>query len=277
MRFIQLPAPYNVGANRKVTLRLPLGQVYEKIYFYLKGNIQASLVSDIRLLINNKEAQRWATMADFQAFCGYRGNVVNTNYFVWDFTERLAKEEVGMKLGTLAITAEAGVQDAVIEFSLGAYADSSANGIEAWADVDNPSANNIIQRVQYAQKTIAAAAEEQIYVPFGQSGFQLKRMLIKHSAIASVKVRRDGVDVFEGPIMALNNIRQQDFGRVPQAGYAVIDFMPDSLQSNAFNTAVVLGAGGVPQPVSNLDIRVKTTGADTLTIYTESYDLSSRL
>lgn len=276
MRFIRLPQVQNVGPSRRVTLRLPLGQVYEKLYFHLQGNIVASLISDIVLKLNNKELQKWATMADFQAFCGYRGNVVNTGYFVIDFTERLAKEEVGMKMGAIAATAEAGVQDFTVEFSLGAYTESPASRIEAWADVDNPSANSLVQRVQYMQKTIAAQAEEQIYIPYGANGFQLKRILIRHTALDSIKVRRDGVDVYEGPAAALANIRQQDFGRVPQAGYHILDFMPDSLQSNAFNTKAVIGADGL-KLVENLDIRVKTTGQDTLHIYTESYDLSSRL
>ena len=51
----------------------------------------------------------------------------------------------------------------------------------------------------------------------------------------------------------------------------------DSLQSNAFNTAFLLSAKGDRIPVENLDIRVTTSAADTLTIYTESYSLNSQL
>ena len=77
--------------------------------------------------------------------------------------------------------------------------------------------------------------------------------------------------------VVLANQRLQDFARVPQAGYFVLDFMPDSLQSNAFNTAFLLSAKGDRIPVENLDIRVTTSAADTLTIYTESYSLNSQL
>jgi Viral coat protein P2 N-terminal domain len=276
MRFIRLPQLQNVGPGNRVTLRLPLGQVYEKIYLALAGNITSSLISNIVLRLNNKEFIRWATMADMNAFNGYRGNQTNSAYVVFDFTERLAKEEIGMKLGTIAATQEAGVQDFTIEFDLGTYTNSAASTITGYADVDNPSANSIIQRVQYSQKTIAAAAEEQVYVPFGQQGQQVKRLIIKHTNLESVRIRRDGVDVYESIPVAMANIRQQDFGRTPQSGYHVIDLMPDSLQSNALNTAQVLGPDG-PKLVTNLDVRVKTTAADTLTIYTESYSLNSML
>lgn len=276
MRFIRLPQLQNVGPGNRVTLRLPLGQVYEKVYLRLGGNILASLMTNIVMRLNNKEFMRWNTLADMNALNGYKGNIVNTGYVVFDFTERLAKEELGMKLGTIAATQEAGVQDFTIEFDLGAYTNSAASIIEAWADVDNPSANTIIQRVQYSQKTIAAAAEEQIYIPFGAQGQQVKRILIKHTNLEHVRIRRDGSDVYEQIPVALANIRQQDFGRVPQAGYHVVDLMPDSLQSNALNTAQVRTAGGV-KLVENLDVRVKTTAADTLSIYVESYSLNSML
>jgi hypothetical protein len=123
---------------------------------------------------------------------------------------------------------------------------------------------------------MAAAAQEQIFLPFGVNGYQVKRQLIKHTALTSVRTRRDGVDFYEDLPIALANAREVDFGRVPQAGYHVVDYMPDTLQSNAFNTAQVL-VGGKPVPVQNLDVRVTTSAADTLTVYTESYSTNSQL
>lgn len=278
MRFIKLPMPQNVGPNQRVSLSLPLGVTYEKLYLKLGTNILTSLISNIVLRLNNKEFQRWATAADLVAFNAYKGNYTgSTAFLVFDFTERLARDEVGMKLGTIAATQEAGVQQFTIEFDLGTYTVAAGSTIEVWADVEAPSANRIIQRVQYSQKVIAAAAEEQVYVPFGMTGFQLKRMLLKHTSIASVRVRRDGVDIFENPAVAFANQRQQDFGRVPQAGYHVLDMMPDSLQSNALNTAQILLPDGKGVPVSNLDVRLTTSASDTVTMYAESYSLNSQL
>lgn len=278
MRNIRLPQLQNVGPNQRVSLRLPLGVTYEKIYFSLGTNILVTLITNLVLRINNKEFQRWNSVADMNSGLNfYKGNLSGqTDFFVLDFTERLAKEEVGMKLGTIAATQEAGVQDVTLEFDLGNYVVAAGSTITAFADVEAPSANRIIQRVQVQQKVIAAAAQEQIFVPFGMNGYQVKRLIIKHANLSSVRVRRDGVDVFEDMAVAMANKRLQDFGRVPQAGYHVLDFMPDALQSNAFNTANIF-VGGQPQPVQNLDIRLTSSAADTFTIYTESYSLNSQL
>ena len=279
MRAIRLPQFQNVGPNQRVSIRLPLGVTYEKIYLALGTNILVSLITNIVLRINNKEAQRWNTAADMvSGLNAFKANYTgSTAFLVLDFTERFAKEEVGMKLGTIAATQSAGVQEFTLEFDLGTYTAVAASTITGWADVEAPSANRIIQRVQVQQKTIAAAAEEQIFVPYGAQGYQVKRLIIKHTNLSSIRVRRDGVDVYENLPVALANQRLQDFGRVPQAGYHVLDFMPDALQSNALNTALILGPDGKPVPVQNLDVRVTTSAADTVTIYTEAYSLNTQL
>ncbi|MFT3665572.1 major capsid protein P2 [Piscinibacter sp.] len=278
MRTIRLPQLQNVAPNSHVSLALPLGVTYEKLYFTLGTNITTALITNIVLRINNKEFQRWATAADLvNGLSLFKGNFNDTSTLVLDFTERDAKEEVAMKLGTIAATAEAGVQNLTLEFDLGNYTNVAASIITGWADVELPSANSIVQRVQYSQKVIAAAAQEQIYLPFGANGYQLKRLILKHTNLASVRVRRDGVDIYEDLPVAFQNKRLQDFKRAPQAGYQVIDFMPDCLQSNALNTALVVGGDGKPSPVTNLDIRLTTSAADTITIYAEAYSLNAQL
>jgi len=276
MRAVRLPTVQNVNPNTRASMRFPLGVTYEKIYLTLGTNITQALISNLVFKINNKEFQRWNTWADYQAYLNYKANGSNAAFAFVDFTERLARDEVAMKLGTVAACAEAGVQDFTMEFDLGNYTQVAASQITAYADVEAPSANPIIQRIQVQQKAIASATQDQIFVPFGLNGYQVKRMLIKHANLSSVRVRRDGVDFYEDLPIALANARQVDFGRVPQAGYHMIDFMPDTLQSNAFNTAQV-AVGGKAVPVQNLDIRPTTSAADTLTIYTESYALNSQL
>lgn len=277
MRCIKLPQFQNVGPNQRVSLPLNLGVTYEKLYLKLGTNIMPSLITNIVMKINNKEFMRWDSAADLIALNAYKGNQTATNTITIDFTERLAREEVGMKLGTIAATQQAGVQSLTLEFNLGNYTATASSTIDGWADIEAPSANKIIARVQSMQKVIAAAATEQIIVPFGQNGYQVKRLMVKHANLASIKVRRDGTDIYEDLPIALANQRQIDFGRVPQAGYHILDFMPDSLQSNALNTAFIDVGGGQAVPVQNLDIRVTTSAADTLTIYTESYSLNSQL
>lgn len=279
MRFIKLPAIMNMGSNTRASLRLPLGVTYQKLYLDLgTTGLTKAVISNVVLKLNNKEFIRWNSATDLESgLNGYKGNyIANARYLVIDFTERAAREEVGLTMGTVAATQEAGVQDFTMEFDVGTFTVTGGIPPAFYADVEAPSSNRIIQRIMVQQKTIAAAVTDQIYLPFGPQGFQVKRLIVKHTALTSLRVRRDGVEIYEDIPVALAQARQQDFGRVPVAGYHVIDFMPDTLQSNAFNTAMTVGANG-PVPVQNLDIRPTTSGADTLTVYVEGYALNSQL
>lgn len=278
MRTIRLPQLQNVAPNQRVSLRMPLGVTYQKIYLQLGTNIVFSLMTNIVLRINNKEFQRWNSGTDLVAGLNlYKGNLNNTSFIVFDFTERLARDELGMTFGTIAATLEAGVQEFTLEFDLGTYAQVATSTITGWADVEVPSSNRAIQRVQYAQKVIAAAAQEQIFVPFGANGYLLKRIIFKHTALTSVRVRRDGVDIFEDLPISIANQRNTDFGRFPQAGFYVLDMMPDTLQANALSTAKLIDANRSESLVQNLDIRLTTSAADTITYYTEAFSSNAQL
>jgi hypothetical protein len=174
--------------------------------------------------------------------------------------------------------AEAGVQDAVLEFDLGNYVVSAGSTITAIAEVDVPSANRLITRTRYQQKTLAGATEESIIIPSGQNGEQLKRIFIYGtlSLIDSLRVRRDDSDEFESLTVAQNEYIQKEYRKVPQAGLMVIDFVVNNLQSDMLNTAQIMGPGGKAVLVQNLDIRLSTNGAGTFDIYTESVTLNDR-
>lgn len=278
MRTIRLPQLQNVNPNQRVSLRLPLGVTYQKIYLQLGTNITLSLISNIVLRLNNKEFQRWNSANDLVIGLNqYKGNLYSAAFLCFDFTERLARDEIGLSLGAVAATNEAGVQEFTLEFDLGAYTQVAASTITGWADVDVPSANRIVQRVQYSQKVMAAAAQEQIFVPFGANGYLLKRLIFKHANVTSVRVRRDGTDIYEDLPVAFANQRNTDFGRAPQGGYYVLDFMPDSLQSNAFSTGQIIDGKGQASLVQNLDVRITTSAADTVSIYAEAYSSNAQL
>jgi hypothetical protein len=273
MRFIKLPALQNMSPNTRVSLAIPLGQTYQKLYFDLgTTGLTKAFIANLVLRINNKEFIRWATATDLESgLNAFKGNLTsNARFLIIDFTERLAREEVGLTMGTIAATQEAGVQNFTLEFDAGAYTNGAGIPPSIYADVEAPSGNKVIQRVMFSQKFIGSASTDQLYIPFGPQGMQLKRLIVKHTLLTSMRVKRDGVEIYEDIPVALAQAREQDFGRVPTAGYHVIDFMPDTLQSNAFNTAFTVGANG-PVAVQNLDIRPTVSGADTLTIYAEGY------
>lgn len=277
-RLVKLPQVQNVGISQRATLRLPLGRTYNRIILFCTAPITRALLTDIVLKVNTGEKQRWKTSAHMQARNSYKGGASDVQILELDFVEREAKDEAAMTLGTYALTSEAGVQDAVLEFSIGAYVSTGAEKIVAFAEVDVPSKNRLIARTRYQQKTLAGAVEEQIIIPSGQNGEQLKRMYIfgTLALIDSVRVRRDDSDEFESLTVAQNEFLQKTYGKVPQAGMMVVDFIPHNLQGHMLNTALIQGPDGKPQAVQNLDIRMAVNGAGTFDIYTESLTLNDR-
>jgi hypothetical protein len=277
-RRVKLPQIQNVGPNQRCTIRLPLGRTYNKIILECQGNLNRSFISNIVLKQNTGEKQRWKTAAHLQAYNAYRLGASDVNFLSLNFVEKDAKDEAAMTLGTYAITQEANVQDAILEFDLGAYTASGATLIRAIAEVDVPSANRLIVRNRYLQKTLAGAVEEQVIIPSGQNGEQLKRILIfgTLALIDAVRIRRDDSDEFESLTVLQNEFNQKEYGKVPQAGLMVIDFLEHNLQGHMLNTAMVRGADGKLNPVQNLDIRMLVNAAGTFDIYTESLVLNDR-
>lgn len=281
-RKLKLPQIQNVGPVSRASVRLPLGQTYNKIAFFCAGNITASLISNIVLKINGSERQRWKTYAQMQARNAYNGGATDANVFELDFVERNAKDEASQTIGAYALTAEAGVQDATIEFDIATYTVTDASVITAVAEVDVPSSNRLIVRNRYFQKTLAGAVEENIILPSGLNGEQLKRLYIfgTLASMSSVRVRREGADEYEALTQVQNEYFQKTYGKTPQTGCWVVDFTEHNLMGHLLNTANIVVSDGNGkmklQPVQNLDIRLATSAGGTFDIYSETITTNDR-
>jgi hypothetical protein len=277
-RKVQIVNVQNVGPLQRVTARLPLGVTYNKIAIFTAGNITAALISNIVLKVNGSERQRWKTQAQLQARNSYNRNASDANVLELDFMEARAKDEAAMTLGTYALTNEAGVQDATLEFDLATYTNSAASKIAIFAEVDVPSANRLIVRNRYFQKVLSGAVEEQIIIPSGMIGEQLKRLYVfgTLASINFVRIRREGADEFEALTVAQNEFFQKTYQKVPQAGLMVVDFTEHDLMGHMLNTARIMGPNGQPVTVQNLDIRLNTSAGGTFDIYTESITTNDR-
>jgi hypothetical protein len=277
-RKVQLNQIQNVGPNQRATVRLPLGVTYNKIVIFTAGNITASLLSNIVLKVNGSERIRWKTFAQMQARNAYNLGASDANVMEFDFMERNSKDEAAMTLGCYAATAGAGVQDMTLEFDIGTYTVTAGSTIKGVAEVDVPSNNKLIVRNRYFQKTLAGAVEEQLIIPFGMNGEQLKRLYVygTMASIDSIRIRREGADEYEALSQVQNEFFQKTYGKVPQAGLWTVDFTEHNLMGHLLNTAQILGADGKPMPIQNLDIRLKTNTGGTFDAYTESITLNDR-
>lgn len=277
-RKVKLPLIQNVGPNQRVTIRLPLGVTYNKIALFAGGNITAALMSNIVLKVNGSERMRWNTSAHLQARNSYNRGASDAAILELDFVDNHGKDEAAMTLGAYAATAEAGVQDLTLEFDLGTYTVTAASVITGVAEVDVPSANRLIVRNRYFQRVFSGATEEQLVIPFGLNGEQLKRIYFfgTLSQLNHVRVRREGADEYEQITVREAEYFQRTYQKVPQAGLYVVDFTEHDLMGHMLNTAQILGPDGKPRPIQNLDVRLNVNAAGTWNIYTESITLNDR-
>ncbi|MDP1740088.1 major capsid protein P2 [Polaromonas sp.] len=277
-RLIKLPQVENVGISQRATVPIPLGRTYNKIFLFCEGNITKALLSNIVLNVNNGEKQRWKTSAHCHALNAYKGNATDAAILEIDFTERGGVDEAAKTMGCYAMTQEAGVQSATLEFDIGVYVASAASKVIAMAEVDVPSRNTLIKRIRSSQKTLSGAVEESIKIPYGKSGEQLQRLMVfgTLASINSIRVRRDDSEEFETVPVARNEFYQKTYGKVPQAGLMVVDFIPHSLMNHMLNTALIMGSDGKPRPVENLEILLDVNAGGTFDIYAETLTTSDR-
>lgn len=277
-RKVQLPLIQNVGPNQRVTIRVPLGVTYNKIVLFLGGNINTTLISNIVWRLNGAERIRWNTAAQMVSANLYNRLASDPQVLEFNFVEPRGKDEAAMTLGTYAATAEAGVQDLVLEFDLGTYTVTAASTVKAVAEVDVPSANRLIVRNRFTQRVLAGATEEQIILPSGLNGEQIKRMYFfgTLAQLNFVRVRREGADEYESVTQGQAEFFQKTYGKVPQAGLFVVDFTEHDLMGHMLNTSQIIGPDGKPKVIQNLDIRLNVNAAGTWNIYTESITTNDR-
>lgn len=277
-RTIKLPAVEGVSPNNKATIRLPLGRTYNKIILFCEGNINKSLLSKLIWNLNSGERRKFLTAAHIQKINSYNGLPDDPAVLELNLVEADGKDEAAMTLGTYALTEGAGVQDSTIEFEIGNYTTSAASKIIAYAEVDVPSNNRLIARTRYQQKTLSAATDEEIKVPYGKKGEQIKRMYVfgDTTKIDYMAVKREDTNEFQDVSVFQNEFFQKSYKKVPQSGLMVLDFIRNNLQNGMLNTAQILGADGKITNIETIDIRVKTNAAVTLDIYVESIALNDK-
>jgi hypothetical protein len=268
----RLPLVQNVSPNSRATVRVPRGKTYNRFHIICRGALNVALLSNIKVKINGSDRMWWKTSAQLQARNNYFQPVTDAQRITIDYINKDAKSYEAMTIGALAATEEAGVDDCVIEFDIGTYTPAAGTEIVVYAEEDLPSANKLIRRQRNYQKVLSGAVEEQIIFPFGKNGEQVERMYVFGTLanITSMRIRRDGQELFEEIRVADNEFMQRMFGKNPQAGLMVVDFLMNNITSDALNTALVIGGDGKARPVENLDIRLLTSAAGTFEIYTES-------
>lgn len=160
-----------------------------------------------------------------------------------------------------------------IEVQIGA---ATAPTLEAHALVDPPKSqmglgygDGEILRHRAIRETVltpsAAVTGQAVPIGIGSSaGALLKKVFFFHSNLTSLRVKKEGLDVFDDVSISLNEHLQQDlYARLPQSGLYVYDRIVDGAMREAGTTVDAQGR------VFNWQFEITTSASDTINTYAD--------
>jgi hypothetical protein len=232
----------NVVANGLATLDLNnlLGWTIERITLVLGGTaLTKAMLTGIQIKANGKIILD-TTGARLDAAMQYRKITANAGFLTIDFSEIFSKTELGQSLGALDTTA--GIKSLKMEVTI---AGATAPTLQGYAEVSKPQVDkaelptrNLIARRHSSTITIGAAGQFSLPVPHievAAGGSLYKRWNIFSANMTGLLIKKNGI-VIEESTKALNDFNQTEYGKVPQAGLYVQDFIVDNNQSQILNT-----------------------------------------
>lgn len=277
-KLIKLPAVQNVGANLTATLpQVPHGMTYEAIIAALGGTFTKAQITGIRSRINGKQfVDITGTHLDVEN--QFKKMTAAATYLSLNFSERRARTIIGESIG--AIDTSVGVDTFDFEFDIGAATNPT---LEVWGLVSPPkpvdiggSANQnklTISAILKKVHTLSGAADHAVTIPMGSRlGGLIKRVHFHHTgSLTHVEAKRDGDMLQQKAPVALASFVQAELNRTTQSNHAAFDPCMTDNQSDAVST---VRNDGSP---ASFEFTLTTSGAETVTSYTELYSTIARL
>lgn len=267
----KMPAAQSVVAGQTTTFRLPIGRRYHELQLVASGAAFApSDLTEIRVLLNNKVTQRF-TGADrdlMNQFDGRAAASLSAGAFMlilpfdrYGILTKAGEEETAINTGSVDPNTGKVINNFSIEIDVGAGATGTLV-LDMYATTSEQLLNGpgTVPYVVKSTRDYAGAQEYDVSdLPRGGVSTQfMDRLFLKPSTgtLETLRVLANSYKVFERSA-ALNERKQIDGIRVPQAGLYVIDRTEH-------------GYGGDPFDLRNLDdwrVQFTTSGALTVVAY----------
>jgi hypothetical protein len=209
------------------------GYSIERIFLQLGGTFTKAMITGWQIKANGKIILD-SDGSKQDSRMSYRGVTTEATFLTIDFLELTARSDLGLQGGALDTTM--GVKNLRLEVTISG---ATAPTLVGWAEVARPqidpqfqSLRPLIARVHRTTQTIGAAGTFPLQVPHLDplaGGSIFKRINIFSASMTAAKVYRNGV-VEHDSIKALNDRRQKDYKKVPQASLYMLDFIADDLQ-----------------------------------------------
>lgn len=263
---VRMPSPEGVAAGQTATFKLPIGRRYHELQLAYSGATLAQL-DNIRLFANGKPIHRYTgpdrdEMNQFDRRAAAAG-ILTIPLDRYGLKTRAGEEESGIHTG-VALDDGTVINSLYLEVDINGAAVNPALSMNATQSESIPGARNMIMHVMRQTRDAAGSGEFDIAdLPYGKVTSQyLNRVFFKPSAndISEIKVERDTRTLFQRS-KALNELKQTDGVRTPQAGWHSLDRTEQ-------------GYGGDPmQLIGASDFRyiLTMTGAAAVTVYSEVF------
>lgn len=268
----KMPAPASaVTAGQTTNFRLPIGRRYHELQLRGSGTTFApSDIDEIRVLLNNKVVQRYSG-ADRDAMNQFDGRhaaadseaefILVLPFDRYGLLTRDAEEVTAINTGSVDPNTGKVINGFALEIDIGAGPTGALSlELNATTSEQLPGGPGLLPYMTKSTRDYTSAADYDLAdLPRGGVSTQfLDRIFMKPSTstLEDLKVESNSYKVFERTAQ-LNERKQRDGIRVPQAGWYVIDRTEH-------------GYGGDPLDLRGLDdfrVRFTTGAAMTVTTY----------
>lgn len=266
-----MPTFLPVAAGQKAILKVPkFALTLTRLVLLIGGTFTKAQMDMIRIKVGSRTIWE-VTGTDLDSINKYKGIYDNAFHLSLDFTDRDAPTIEGKEIG--------GIDMAQLSDEL--YVEIDINGaavaptLSATAFFTPPQSNPLVKKIlRIATPTLAAGRND---INFNAQGALLQRAYIKYTGtdwtasangnVSELRVRRDGLPIWEDVRCTLSRFIAQEYRKVPQSRYYIYDPIVDNNQSGAV----------VTQGVQSFQMQPLLTAGDTLTVYFEVLDTPQNL
>jgi len=233
----KMPSFEGVAAGQTATLRLPIGYSYHQVLIAYAG-VTLAQMDEVRVIANGKTIQRLIGGDVLDSLNQFDGRNAAGGVLTVDFERFGLRTRAGSELtvcGTGAKDDELPISTLSIEIDINVAA--AAPVLSAKAIQSGPRKSGVLKHIRVFGHDPSAAGEYEIS-DLPRLGLVNRVFFKSASTINSIKLQRDGFDVFDRD-KAENEAVQADGVRVVQAGYYVVDFSEEGNGQDALEIASV--------------------------------------
>jgi len=272
---IELPQFNGVASGARVTLAMDQLDGYSVHAFILKlgGTTFTKAHLDlVALSTHSKDLIPSMTGAQLQKLNSYEGLEDDAEYLVLWQGNPNAMTAFGQHMNDLDLSVydanktilEVKIAQAAVAPELTAFAligPSKMSMPYGYSAIDAASVRALVRSVA----TPTAAVNRKTFgIGLGsEAGAKIRSIGMFHSNVTAVEYKKNGLVKHDEIDSPLNDFVQKEYGKVPQAGLYVLDFVADGNQGKAEST---VDGSGKPYP---MQVNLTTSGGDTIETYAD--------